>query len=112
MIDQDTSPRNKTPFWLKMIGFTFLGLMGAVIFALLLGLAVQWLWNKTIPELFNGPVITYWHAVGLLLLSKLFFGSFCKPPHRHPHPPKRWIRHHWREHGDQDENKPHTGENN
>lgn len=37
-------------------------------------LAVMMLWNWLIPELFNGPIINYWQAFGLLLLSKLLTG--------------------------------------
>jgi hypothetical protein len=33
------------------------------------------LWNWLVPELFAGPVLSYWQALGLLLLTKiLFFG--------------------------------------
>ncbi|MEX2336240.1 MAG: hypothetical protein WD555_03110 [Fulvivirga sp.] len=33
------------------------------------------LWNGLIPELFNGPIITFWQALGLFLLTKLVFGG-------------------------------------
>lgn len=33
------------------------------------------LWNWLVPVLFSGPAISYWQALGLLLLTKiLFFG--------------------------------------
>jgi hypothetical protein len=33
------------------------------------------LWNWLVPVLFGGPVLSYWQALGLLLLTKiLFFG--------------------------------------
>ena len=42
----------------------------------LLGFVVMLLWNGLIPVLFNGPVVTFWQAAGLLLLSRiLFFGG-------------------------------------
>ncbi len=34
------------------------------------------LWNWLIPVLFGGPVITMLQAIGLLILSKILFGSF------------------------------------
>ncbi len=37
---------------------------------------VMYLWNWLIPELFNGPVVSFWQAFGLLLLSKILFGGF------------------------------------
>jgi hypothetical protein len=34
------------------------------------------LWNGLVPVLFHGPVVGFWQAVGLLLLSRiLFFGG-------------------------------------
>ena len=35
------------------------------------GLFVMLLWNALIPDLFNGPTLNYWQAVGVLLLSHL-----------------------------------------
>jgi len=37
------------------------------------------LWNLLIPEVFNGPVLTFWQAIGLLILAKLFFGTWHRP---------------------------------
>ena len=39
----------------------------------LLGVVTMLLWNWLVPDLFNGPVITYWQALGLLVLSKILF---------------------------------------
>jgi hypothetical protein len=53
------------------------------------------LWNWLIPALFSGPVITFWQALGLLLLSKIIFGFGGGG--------KRWGGHyrrggHWKQH--------------
>ena len=40
------------------------------------GLVVMSLWNWLMPALFGWRVITYWQALGLLLLSKILFGGF------------------------------------
>lgn len=54
--------------------------IGAGILALV-SLAVMYLWNWLIPSIFTGgPEITYWQALGLLILSKILFGGF-KPHH-------------------------------
>lgn len=57
---------------LKVIGFVILG------FAVVLGIgfAVKFLWNSLMPDLFGLKEITYWQGVGLLVLSKIFFGGF------------------------------------
>ncbi len=44
------------------------------IFIVGFGLLTQYLWNWLVPALFSGPVITYWQALGLLLLAKILFG--------------------------------------
>jgi Ca2+/H+ antiporter, TMEM165/GDT1 family len=48
----------------------------AVVFLVLFGYAVMSLWNWLMPTLFGLHVITYWQAVGILILSKLLFGGF------------------------------------
>ena len=55
----------------KYAGFGILGIGAAFVFALL----VMWLWNALIPQLFNGPVLTYWQTFGLLILSKILFSG-------------------------------------
>jgi hypothetical protein len=58
---------------------------GAFLFALLF----QYLWNWLMPAIFGLTVITYWQAVGLLVLSKIIFGGMkfksrnknCYPSH-------------------------------
>lgn len=39
----------------------------------LTGLTVQLLWNWLVPDLFDGPIIYYHQALGLLVLSRLLF---------------------------------------
>ncbi|AHF15888.1 hypothetical protein [Niabella soli] len=47
------------------------------LFALLaFGGLVMLLWNAILPELLNTKRISYWQAVGLLVLSKILFSSF------------------------------------
>lgn len=41
-------------------------------------MATMYLWNWLVPELFSGPVINFWQTAGLLALSKILFGGFCK----------------------------------
>jgi hypothetical protein len=49
--------------------FVVIGVLAVVAF----GLLTQFLWNWLVPELFAGPIISFWQALGLLLLSKLLF---------------------------------------
>jgi hypothetical protein len=48
-----------------------------VVLALLVfGFVVMSLWNWLMPALFGLHVITFWQALGLLVLCKILFGGF------------------------------------
>lgn len=58
------------------------------------GFVVMALWNYTMPAIFHLPEITYWQAVCLLILSRIFFGSGHKGHgHHHGHP--AFLREKW-----------------
>ena len=74
----------KTKTGFKYAGFGVLGV--AAVFAFTF--AVMWLWNWLVPEVFNGPILSYWQTLGLLVLTKILFsgmggGSGSKSSHRH-----------------------------
>ncbi|MEM7097822.1 MAG: hypothetical protein AAF541_06135 [Pseudomonadota bacterium] len=57
--------------------FVVFGLMGAaaiIVFGSLFGLLVQFLWNSTLMPLAGAGEISFWQAIGVLILAKLFFG--------------------------------------
>lgn len=58
----------------------------------LLSLAVMLLWNALVPQLFRGPPLQYWQALGLLLLSRILFGGL-RGRGWHGH----WRQRMWRE---------------
>jgi uncharacterized membrane protein len=67
------------------------GLKIAVIAALALvvfGYVVMSLWNWLMPGLFGLRMITFWQALGLLVLFKILFGGL----HRHGGPGRHWRR--------------------
>lgn len=43
---------------------------------LALSLLIMLLWNSLIPEIFNGPAISYFQSLGLLLLVRIITFSF------------------------------------
>jgi hypothetical protein len=49
---------------------------------------VMGLWNVLMPGIFGVRAITFWQALGLLVLSKLLFGGFRPYPGSGP----RWRR--------------------
>jgi hypothetical protein len=73
-----------------MKGLAFLVLAPAFVAAL--SFVVMLLWNALVPGLFSGPVIGFWQAAGLLVLSRILFGGF-----RGRGGPGGW-RQHWAQH--------------
>ena len=58
---------------LKRFAF-FVPLIIILIFGL--GFVVQYLWNALLPEIIGVGTVTYWQAMGILVLSKILFGGF------------------------------------
>ncbi len=58
--------------------------IGKIVMMIIIGFFIMFgivfgtmkLWNWLVPELFNGPFINFWQALGLLALSKIFLWSF------------------------------------
>jgi hypothetical protein len=67
----------------RIIGWVIIGLGFAVLFALVFGYVVMWIWNMIMPAVFGLSEITFWQAFGIVILAKLLFGGFS--PHRHDH---------------------------
>jgi hypothetical protein len=49
--------------------------VACILFVMLFGWVTMTLWNWLIPSLFNGPVLNFWQALGLLILSKILFSG-------------------------------------
>jgi hypothetical protein len=71
-----------------------LGLVMAAAF----GLAVMLLWNLLVPDIFGLKTISFWQALGLLVLARLLFGGTGhamrgNKMHRHHNPiHDRWMK--------------------
>lgn len=50
-------------------------IVGMVVFAFLGGEVVKLLWNWLLPPLFGWRMLDFWHALGLLALCRILFGS-------------------------------------
>jgi len=55
-------------------------LLFVVLAATVFSFAVLWLWNHLMPVIFGLHAITFWQALGLLVLSKILFGGFRGRP--------------------------------
>jgi hypothetical protein len=81
----------------RVVRWTAIGVAATVAMLgllLLVGLAVMLLWNQLVPQLFHGPELRYWQALGLLILSRLLVGGL-RGGHGH------WRQRRWRERWEQ-----------
>ena len=64
--------------WVKRgVKIAIIGVLAVAVF----GFVVMSLWNWLAPALFGLRSITFWQALGLLILSKILFGGFHGRPH-------------------------------
>ena len=68
-------------------------LVAVLALVAVLSFAVMLLWNSLVPELFHGPPLQFWQALGLLLLSRILFGGLRGRAGWHGH----WRQRMWRE---------------
>ncbi len=81
--------RGRVSWMMKGAGFAGM----AIAFVFVFGWVVMSLWNWLVPALFHGPAIGYWQALGLLVLSRILFGSLRGRGGWHGH----WRSRMWRE---------------
>jgi len=75
-------------FWIKRAIFIPIAIAAGVF---IFGSVVMLLWNNLLPAIFGITTITFWQAIGLLVLSKILFGGFHRGHghhkcHHHGHP--------------------------
>jgi hypothetical protein len=82
--------RGRRPWIAARIGR---GIFAGILFALLFGLVVKWLWNWLVPPVFGLGAIQYAQAVGMIVLARILFGIRGMRPGiamRHWHDPRGW----------------------
>jgi len=72
---------------LRVLKFVLL----AALFIAAFSFFVMSLWNWLMPALFGWRLISYWQALGLLILSKILFGGFRGGPGRHGYWRRRML---------------------
>ena len=75
----------------KIVRVAAFAIVALAVFGLLFGYVVMLLWNALIPELFKGPELTFWQAVGLVVLSHILLRGGGGWHHRNG-----WRHHRWR----------------
>lgn len=65
--------KNMKERWVKKgVKIALIGVVAVAVF----GFVVMSLWNWLAPAVFGLSAITFWQALGLLILSKILFGGF------------------------------------
>jgi hypothetical protein len=64
------------PRWQRMIFIAPLAILGMLLFITIGGELVLQLWNWLLPPLFGWRLITFWQALGMLVLCRILFGGF------------------------------------
>jgi Ca2+/H+ antiporter, TMEM165/GDT1 family len=73
--------RGKT-FWMKRAPFILLAVVAGVA---VFGWVVMLLWNWLLPAVFGIGTLTFWQALGILVLAKILFGGCCGGHRGHHH---------------------------
>ena len=78
-------------WWIKRSIFIPIAIAAGVF---IFGSVVMLLWNAVLPAVFGISTITFWQALGILVLSKILFTGF-----RGGHSHNKWHNHgfEWRE---------------
>jgi len=66
-----------------------LAIVGIFVFIWIGGQVVMHLWNWLLPPLFGWKTLTFWQALGLLVLCRVLFGGLGG---HGPGPGRRWDR--------------------
>ncbi|MGA2169968.1 MAG: hypothetical protein ABSG62_17325 [Terracidiphilus sp.] len=75
--------------WIKRNKWIFfVAPLAIAVFVAIFGEVVMHLWNWLTPMLFGWRQITFWQALGLLVLCRILFGGFGG----HGHDRSRWRR--------------------
>ncbi|MGD0341553.1 MAG: hypothetical protein ABSA76_07590 [Bacteroidales bacterium] len=84
----------KTSNVLKFVGIGIIGI--GICIGVIFG--VRALWNWLIPELFHGPVLTFWQTVGIFLLSKVLLAGVAPGAHHGKKNGKDWRKKYFEKH--------------
>ncbi len=64
----------------KWVWFVPLAIVGGVLFVAVGGEIVKLLWNGLLPPLFGWREVTFWQALGILVLCRILFGGHGMRP--------------------------------
>jgi hypothetical protein len=74
----------------KLLWIGPVAVVGIALFLFVGGQIVMHLWNWLLPALFGWRMITFWQALGLLVLCRILFGGFGGHSHRRSGFRRQW----------------------
>jgi hypothetical protein len=77
----------------KLLWIAPAAIIGIALFMAIGGYIVMYLWNWLLPALFGWRMITFWQALGVLILCRILFGGFGGGMHRRSR--GRWMADRW-----------------
>ena len=80
-------------FWIKRAIFIPIAIVAGVF---IFGHVVMFLWNGILPTVLGVHTITFWQALGILLLSKILFSGFHGGHGPHGFHRRRHLMEKWR----------------
>jgi len=75
----------KHPAIAKIILWVCIGILAAICFSAVFAVAVKYLWNWLMTDIFGLASINYFQAFGLVLLARLLVGGWHKGHHENRH---------------------------
>lgn len=72
--DMEKQMEDKAKHYVTKAFKVFAIIVFCTVLFLLANYVLMRLWNWLMPELFNLPMITYWQALGILIMAKIIFG--------------------------------------
>ena len=66
----------------KWIAIVPVAITAMIVVTFVGGQVVKLLWNWLMPPLFGWPLLTFWQALGLLVLCRILFGGLGRQPSR------------------------------
>ncbi|HZG01515.1 MAG TPA: hypothetical protein VEY71_10955 [Chitinophagales bacterium] len=93
MNDNDVSKRYQTMMGIRFIKGIIIALVAAAFFALVV-FALMYCWNYVMPGVFGLPMISFWQALALFIVSKILLWNNWRGGRRNWGPPQH-VREMW-----------------
>lgn len=60
---------------MELVMGVLIGLVVAIVALVVFTFIFMWIWNLVMPDVFSVKSITFWQALGILILASILFGG-------------------------------------